>query len=409
MKLVFIKDVFMFSWAQGIAGISYFCYMFITARLLGVEDYGLFQAVMGIYGILIVFGSPLNIAAIHSVATSRDETKPFALSAFLRVSLVVGSSCSLFMIVLSKYFTKIFHARSIWPFIFAAFLLIASTILTTLYGGLQGRNQYLSFSLAKILESLLVLLIGTGLIAMGLGASGAVAGYFFSMCILCIIFFIRNKSYSLKKGPYSIRKDIASLVKPLAVFGTLLFVINFPVIIARVRLTEEMAGFYGTLFSLRNIVMPFAFAAALPLYSRTVVDSEERHIFFKAFIVIFVFSCSFLILGLFIPEWFINFFYGSQYLEASDYIVLYGCYLALHMACMIILFQQAAKRTLKIEVLLIPILIIMILLIFPDLSINKILIFQIIAWGAYLLISLFLGFPFINFNRQLPHKISDSD
>ena len=54
----FIINITFFSLAEAIAGIVYFFFFIISARLLGVEIFGLFQAVMGIYGILFLMGHP---------------------------------------------------------------------------------------------------------------------------------------------------------------------------------------------------------------------------------------------------------------------------------------------------------------------------------------------------------------
>jgi len=394
MNLSFTKDVALFSWAQAVAGISYFCYMLISARLLGVVDYGLFQAVMGIYGILVVFASPLNIATIHGVATSDDQIRPHAVGAFLFIAVIVGGACALILILLSSFFSGILHTHSSSPLLCIAFLVLVSPILTTFYGGLQGRGLYASFSRLKILESLLVLGSGIGLIVLKLGVSGAICGYVVAMGVLCLYFMSRRDLYHLRKGTYSLRGELRPLAKPLAVFGTLLFLLNYPVIVSRIRLTEEIAGLYGTLYSLRNLLLPFAFAAAVPLYTHRISKTSEPKILLKALLFVMIMGSIFLLIGIAFPKWFIVTLYGSEFAAVSPYLPYYAIALILQMITMVVMFYLAAAKKFVYSVLLIPIGIITSLTFIPQLTIGKIIVTQMISCSVYLGILCVMGFSF---------------
>jgi O-antigen/teichoic acid export membrane protein len=370
--------------AEAVAGIVYFFFIIVSARLLGVENFGLFQAVMGIYGILFLMGNPLRVATMHAVARSEDQRRPFVLGSFLKLALLTGGICFLFLVVLSPYLAKILHADSIWPIISVAFLLFVSVILTTFYGDLQGKNLYLSFSITKVVGSLIVFLLGVTLIKMGFGVSGAIAGYGGSMGLLAIFFFTRRTFFSFQKGLYSFRQDMVSLAKPLAVIGTHLFVMNFPAVVARMRLSEEMAGLFGTLFSLRNLLLPFAMAIVLPFYSRTISNQNEPRMLFKAVILIVSFGIVFIAIGLFCPKWFFQILYGREFIAASSYMALYGFALLLQMISIVVLFHEATKKTFSFGLLIIPIVLTAALSIFPHLTIWKIIFFHILSWGIYL-------------------------
>ena len=380
----YVKDVAVFSSAQAVAGIALLCYTFISARLLGRADYGLFQAVMGLYGIFILVGSPLNIGALHFVAKAEDGAKQSALGALVRIALMIGGTCALIVIILSPYFANMLQVKTLWPFICLAGLLVAGTLLTTFYGGIQGRNLYSLFSIMKIVESLLIVGLGIALIVAGAGVAGAVSGYVGGMALISLFVLTRHDLYSLRKSSHPIRTDLFSVTEPIAVLGTLLFVVNAPMIIARARLTEEAAGLFGALYSLRNIVLPFAFAVVLPLYSRTVSRREEPRMVFKSFLFVTLFAATFLAVGIICPRWFIQTLYGSDFVEASTYMVMYGFYLFLHMISMVVMFHQASTNALNFGLLLVPLVIVTTLVAFPDLSIARIIATQIVAWTAYL-------------------------
>lgn len=384
MKGRLIKDITFFSLAEAFAGIVYFLFILVSARLLGVANFGLFQAVMGIYGIMFLFGNPLKVAAMHAVATSEDRLQPFVLGSFLRVALLIGGAYFVFLVILSPHLAKILQTNSLWPIIWVAVLLFVSTFLTTFYGGIQGKNLYLFFSITKVAGSLIVILLGVALIEMGFGASGAIVGYAGSMAILTIFFFTRRKLYNFKKGFYSIRHDMVPLARPLAVTGTHLFVLNFPAVVARIHLTEDMAGLFGTLFSLRNLVMPFAMAVVLPLYSRTISKHVEPRMLHTAVLLVLLLGGVFIVIGLLCPEWFFITLYGGEFVRASGYMALYGFALLLHMISMVVLFHDAAKGTFSFSLLLIPVILTTSLIILPGLSIWKIIVVHILSWGLYL-------------------------
>ena len=379
-----IKDITFFSVAQAFAGVVYFFYVIVSARLLGVDSFGLFQAVIGIYGIIFLFGHPLNLATIHAVASAEADLQPFVLGSFLRIAMIIGGACLIFFIAISPYLAKITHAGSNWPFISMAFLLMANTILTTFYGALQGRNQYLFFSISVIAGSVIVLILGITLIEIGLGASGAVGGYAGSAALLTCFFFTRRKLFIFKRCIYSIRRELVSLARPVAVMGTILIVINFPAVVARMRLTEDMAGLFGTLFSMRNLVLPFTFAVVLPLYSHTISRKNKPRVVGKAVVYVLFLGIVFVSIGILCPRWFFLTFYGKSFVDASRYMTLYGLALLSHMLSMVFLFDYATKETFSFIPLLIPLFLILSLLFIPDLSIKKIILIQILSWSAFL-------------------------
>ncbi len=383
-RLLFLKDVAVFSLAQGIAGLALISYMFILVRLLGPNDYGLFQAVMGLYGLLIIFGSPLNIVTLHYVAKANPDLKSYVLGIFIRVALRIGIGFSALIIIFASYLKSLFGVETVYPFLAVGLLLITSLLLTTFYGGLQGQNRYVFFSQSKTVESFLIFGIGTLLVVLGLKVTGAVLGYGLGMLIIVVFLFSKEQVINLRQNNYSFDNNLTLMRKPLIMFGTLQFVENYPMIVARIRLTEEMAGLFGGLFSLRNIVLPFAFAIALPLYSHTVTQQEEQSIFLKALTLITLIATLFVAIGYFFPQIFIRVLYGNAFIEIANYLIPYGLYLFLHMVSLTIMFRQTAQDTVVLGTFLIPVLIVSTLIFFSNLSITTLIVVPGIAWIVYL-------------------------
>jgi O-antigen/teichoic acid export membrane protein len=190
MKKIFLKDVGIVTIAQIVVGLSALLYTIITSRLLGVADYGLFQAVIALFASVSVFNLSLNLATTHGVGVSEDHIKPRIVGEFLWIAMLVGGLSAIIIIGLSPWLKNIINTESQFPILCLSLMIVARAVLTTFYGALQGNNRYSSFSAAKIIESLICLGVGTALIVAGAGVSGALLGYVLSMLIVIVVFFL---------------------------------------------------------------------------------------------------------------------------------------------------------------------------------------------------------------------------
>ncbi|MBN1673867.1 MAG: oligosaccharide flippase family protein [Kiritimatiellae bacterium] len=375
----FLQDVGLFALGHAFAGLVMVLYVFTAARLLGPAEFGLFQSVMGAFGILIAAGSPLNIAAVHSVASAPDAGKPAVLGGLLRVGLGVGAALACCVWLCRPLLAGLTRSRLVLPLLPLSALVVAAPLLTTFYGAIQGRNRYGLFMLLKTGESLLVLVFGTLLILGERRAGSAVGGYACAMWVALLFFLTRRNLYSVRHATFCRnREEFRALLRPLAVLAFLLLTNNYPMIVARSRLPADTAGLFAALFALRNLVLPFAFAVAVPLYSRTVSGSAEAHVFRKALIVTSGVAVGFMATAHLCPLPFFRLVLGPPYLPAAGYMGFYGIGLLLSMLCMVILFRWAAS-SLALSVFIVPVLVVLGMAFLPRLSIEKIIFTQICA------------------------------
>ena len=206
MKNIFLKDVGIVTIAQIVVGLSALLYTIITSRLLGVADYGLFQAVMALYATVSVFNLPLNLAATHGVGVSEDHIKPKIVAEFLWIAVLVGGLSTIIIIGLSPWLKNIMNVGSLFPVLCMSLMIITRAVLTTLYGTLQGDNRYPLFSAAKIIESLICLGVGATLIMVGAGASGGILGYVVAMLVV-IVFFFGETYVNFQKNLFTVKMN----------------------------------------------------------------------------------------------------------------------------------------------------------------------------------------------------------
>jgi len=391
-RLGFLGDVTLFSAAQALAGAAFGAYVFISARLLGPAEFALFQAVMGVYGILNVFSSPLNIAAVHTVASADETAKSALLGSFVRIATWIGIALAVVVVTASPGLAGLMHSRSPAPFMSLAVLLLASTILTTLYGGLQGRNRYDTFALMKTAESVLVLSAGTSFMIMGYRAGGAVGGYAVAMSTIVVLLLSRRGLCAFgARAAFGGRKQVIALLRPMAVLGLILFVTNYPMLVVRRRLPGDLAGQYGALFSLRNLVFPFALAVAVPLYTRSVSRDRESHLLLKALGTIMCLATVLTGVAMFCPVRFFSLVFGEAYVQASGFMLLYVAALILTMLCMVVMFRGAAIGSFIFAPLAVAALVIVPIATVRRLTIGRIIGTQIVALLACLALAGILG------------------
>jgi O-antigen/teichoic acid export membrane protein len=384
LKTAFFKDVVVISIAQGVAGLLAFFYTVITARYLGVENFGLFQALMATFGSLSLLNGPLNLFSVHCVGTSSDETYAQATGEFLKISLMASSVLCIGIILSSPWISSGLNAGTVVPVLVISGMLILRAVFTTFAGALQGRNRHLAFSVTRVVESFVCLASGTILLALGIGVTGALSGYVVGMFVLIVYFLKQKDLYVFKKGFRRIREELKEVCQIMAAFGVLLFMESAPVIVGRVRMSAEMSGYLGALYNMRQILLPFALAIAVPFYSRTLSKENEPKMLSQAIGLLSLLGGGFIFSGILFPDWIITIIYGKQFVGASPYFALFGWSMLLQMLSMVIMLDRIATKKMNYLFLLVPACIMTISLALPEIGIATLIYGQIAACSTYL-------------------------
>ncbi|MDD5217241.1 MAG: oligosaccharide flippase family protein [Candidatus Omnitrophica bacterium] len=395
----YLRSVGIFTIAQAAAAILAFFYALIAARLLGVVQFGLFQALMGIYGLLAAFSMPLNLATVHCVGISAPDKRRCVAGEFLRLAIYVSALCAIAVAFFSPAIMQVLRTGSVWPVLWLAALLVTTALLTTFFGILQGIQSYGQFSIAKVAHPLMTLILGSLLMLWGKQVSGAMAGYTMGMTFVLIYLFIQRDLYEWGKGFQHIRDELRSIAWIIATFGVLLLMDNAPIIFARAYLTEEQSGTFGALYSLRNVVWAFAFAVSFPLYAHLISGEKGRATVMQALILISALAIVFIAAGWICPQWLFRTLFGEPFIGAADYMVPYGFSLWLQMAAMIFMFYQVAKGMMRAFHLILPAVVLLLMLLVFKTQVTDLIVAQMISAGSYFIVA---GIAFWRKRRKLP-------
>jgi O-antigen/teichoic acid export membrane protein len=385
LKPFFLKDVSVISIAQLIAGAAAFAYTIIAARFLGVENYGLFQALMALFGTLSVMSLPLNLATVHCVGVTESAHKRAVAGEFIRIAFIGGCTFTGIVVLCAPWIARMAQSSTTAPVIGMALLLTLRPVLTAFYGALQGNNRHQAYSISKISESFICFASGTLLILFGAGASGAILGYVIALGAVALFYFTQRDLYEFKTGFSHVKQEFQSVSKILIAFGVFLFIDNAPIVLGRARLSSELSGYFGALYNLRNVLFPFAFAISVPFYSRTLAHQSEGGMLAKALGLVAILGGVFIAAGYLGGEWLIDLIYGSEFRPAAAHMAYFGCSLFLQMITLVLIFHFSAKRRLVLFFLVIPLLLVACLLGMSDVTITRLITVQIIGWVSYLM------------------------
>jgi len=386
LKKPFLSDVSIIFSGQLIAGGAAFIYTVITARLLGIEDYGLFQSLFALYGICSLFSNPLYLSVVHGVGVSPPEFRAEATGQFIKVASIFAGMIAVGLIIISPKLIGVLHMNSLLPIWIVAILLITRAWLTTIYGSIQGQNQHGLFSVSKIAEALICLIIGTMFLVLGGRTVGAIFGYFWGMVLPIFYFVFIKRIFIIRKGFDRIKVEFGNIAKILIAFGVLTMIDNLPILIGRSKLSPEESGLFGALFNLRNILFPFAFAVAVPFYTHSLNGNQQPSIFKKALLLVSGLGVGFVCAGILFPKFLISTIYGRTFVEASQYMAIYGVSLWLEMILIVLIFYRLAQKKINSWILPLPIFIFIPCLFFSHLNIGQLMISQIVASIIYVLI-----------------------
>ena len=322
--------------AGGIAsGIIGYLFQIIMGRMLSLEEYGLFSALIAL---TVVMRAPLGTFTMlisRKVSGYRVSQKIGDLThLFFIVNIkgfLVASSLILFVLFFIdniKIFLKVEDSEYIY-LIAVLILLSFPEAINNAY--LQGLQYFKWLSATYAMGSTLRTIVAVVLVWFGLGVSGALYGIIIATVIMFIFIYriLKPQLHSGKNSPHSNAHYILKSALPV-LFANSVFILmtQLDMILVKYYFTEQEAGLYAAASILGKAVMylPGSIAIALfPMVAENHVDGKSSINLLMQSVITTVLLCSVgALLYYFMGDFIISFLYGRDYQEAGKILKYYG-------------------------------------------------------------------------------------
>lgn len=240
-------------------GLNYI-YQVYMGRVLGLEEYGIFGALFGVFYMIEIIAFTLTTSATQFTAKFIGEGKKigFFIKGSMRQMIIIGLITSITFLFLSDWLTSLFKLKDSGPILVLIFILFLTWIVPIINGCLRGVKQFLALCWSNISNAFFKLIFGVILVATGFGVSGALFGIAMGMFFSIIIGYVFLKPFILPNNPLEPDFDLISFYSfsmpiMIAMFG---FSVpsNLDVIFAKYFFSATDAGLYTSVSVLGKIV-----------------------------------------------------------------------------------------------------------------------------------------------------------
>jgi len=316
-----------------LASALHFAFHIAMARLLGPAGYGAIAALLAILYVLNVFAE--SVATVLARYTAH-EPDPGRLHDLLRRGLRKGGRATLALAAL--YLTAAVPLgrwlRIPYPLMALFGLsLVGVGLLPVHRGALQGWKRFGDLGLNMIWEVLAKLAIGIGLVWIGAGEYGAVAGIALSLCFAFAVSYLPLRDVYRAPATPAEAPDIYRYSLPVfAVTATAMGFYSLDVLLARAFFPDTVAGGYAVASFLgKSILLGTAAVtkAAFPHSAEAARSGRSRHVLLGTLGLLALCVAPVIAVFALFPEPLMRAVGGRGYQEAAELVLPLGIAMAL--------------------------------------------------------------------------------
>lgn len=326
------------SWltAGGIlTGILGYVFQIIMGRMLTIEEYGVFAAIIALVAVVSAPLGALTMVISRKVSHYRTNSDfgsiahLFYLVSF-RTLLVIISFLFIAMIYIEQVQTYL-NISDIRYVYFLGGLLLVSFIFPINYGFLQGLQDFKWLSIGGILNTVIKIIFATTLVWAGFGVSGAFSSIIFASIVIWFVTYIVLKETLIKgRGkPFQIRHITVKSTLPVLIANlSFIMMVQMDMVLVKYYFSDQDVGIYAAASILGKAVMYLPGGIALALFPMVAENHSKgdgsKDILLQALLVTFL-LCSFgALVYYFLGEEIIVLFYGEDYRAAGEVLKFFG-------------------------------------------------------------------------------------
>ena len=341
--------------AAMVTNVFNYAFQITMGRMLSPKEYGLMNALLALFVIMVVPVAPLFTVITHKTAEYKalgDLAAIHDLHRKMSRRVILAGLCGLVLfLILSPYLRDYLHMSSIVPIVIIGMSLIAALSYPVNLAVLQGVQDYTWLGILSSLGGPAKFLFTVLFVWAGFGVSGVMAGMVASGLLLwSMSYFPTGRHLIHVKGSNGAAEHVSftdAIPVFLAVFAFTLLTQADMVLVNRYFTAQDAAGIYASAAVLGKAVMYIPGAIVLALFpmvsEQYALNRGSRHLLFKALIMTMAISGSGAVFFYLFPVSIIGVVYGNQYTEAASILKYYGLAM-LPMALLMVLMNYLIAR-----------------------------------------------------------------
>lgn len=296
------------------------------ARALGPETFGVMGALLAIFAIVSQFGNALQLTVARSTSRAIAEGDTMQVSSLLmsslRLMLVIAVGVSIGLMLLTPVLSDFLRVPSRLTLIFLAVSTSLYLMLPVLRGSLQGLQKFVSLSINRMGEKIVLLLAGVSLVVTGMGINGVMIALGIAGTAMIILASVSLRSFF----KWSVTTmDWRSLVKPgvpvLLTVVLISIVANMDLVLAKHFLEDRDAGLYSAIARTGRIVFFISLAFSRAMFPKAAeahaLGRSPKFLMARSVAYIGTFCLAAVVAAAFIAKPAIGLVYGQEYVEVA--------------------------------------------------------------------------------------------
>lgn len=316
----YLRDVGWVGGGIGLAlGIDYLFYVF-TGKLLGPEEFGIFGAVLAVYYVLV--GAPFQVLEMVSKRMEADGQD--AIARLSRPALKAGVVVWAAVLLLADVLAPLLDIPAPLLRLFA-FTFPVAYVVPVLIGRVHGRERFRTYALYEGVTSI-ARFSGVGLILLGFGVFGAVAGPILELVVGVVLLYVllRPLSGSVAFQAWGVlARSAVFIVSVYAAFSVDILLLN-------IFYPSTLVGHYTAVAVLGKALFFGSVAVNRAVFPKFVKENNQRRTLIRTGSILIggtgiVAIAFFSVFG----EAFLRLAFGAAYETAAGFAPLYMVFITL--------------------------------------------------------------------------------
>lgn len=352
----FRRYVIYFSGSMMVAFINYLFHP-ILGRLLSPAEFGDVQAFISLIAqTALIFGA-FSVVTVNITTNVEDALQRNKVIAELqKIALWIVGFGIVVLLLLTTRLHDFLNFTSYAPLVALVLVWPMSAYSTFRNAYLQGSGRFAEVSIGGVVSSVSKLVFAVGLIVLGFGVGGAIAGIVISNIVLFSFLYIRTRAslklqmsdtdvHTLEKG--SVKNEISYGFLVLFATSVFTFFYTADVLIIKSYFSAEEAGLYSGISAIAKILF-FAVGptAAVLLSSIKLKNSfkENSRVLMKSLGISLLMGCAGIFTFYVFHDMVISLLIGGKYVPFAHYLPKVGLIMLLAGIANVLIFYFLALR-----------------------------------------------------------------